>query len=127
MTTIKTVKDLISHFCGVKLWLYANDSTEEKPPTVLVRGINNYQIESAYPQYLECEVVDFDMGEDGLNIFIESPAGITLNMTVEAAEMLKLCLEEALNSSNNTRVEYARMFINAINETEKDSKTKLKC
>lgn len=73
MTTIKTVRDLIPRFHYVKLWLYANDSTKEKPPTVLVRGMNNYQIESAYPQYLDCEVVDFDMGEDGLNIFIESP------------------------------------------------------
>ena len=71
MTTIKTVRDLIPRFRGVKLWLYANNSTKENPPTVLARGMNNYQIESAYPQYLDCEVVDFDMGEEGLNIFIE--------------------------------------------------------
>lgn len=70
--TIKTVRDLIPRFREVKLWLYANDSTKEKPATVLVRGIDGYEIEAIYPQYLDCEVVDFDMGEDGLNIFIES-------------------------------------------------------
>ena len=116
--TIKTVRDLIPRFREVKIWLHANDSTKEKPATVLVRGIDGYEIEAVYPQCLDCEVVDFDMGEDGLNIFIESPAGITLNLSVEAAEMLKLCLEEALNSSNDTRVKYARIFINAINGTE---------
>lgn len=47
---------------------------------------------------------------------------VTLNMSVESAEMLKICLEEALNSSNETRVKYARIFIDAINEAEKDSK-----
>lgn len=71
MTTIKTVRDLIPRFHYVKLWLHANDSTKEKPATVLVRGIDGYEIEAVYPQYLDCEVVDFDMGEDGLNIFIE--------------------------------------------------------
>ena len=113
MTTIKTVRDLIPRFREVKLWLYENDSTN-----LLVRRMDGYDIEALYPQYLDCEVVDFDMGEDGLNIFIESPAGITLNLSVEAAEMLKLCLEEALNSSNDTRAKYARIFINTINGTE---------
>lgn len=47
---------------------------------------------------------------------------VTLNMSVESAEMLKICLEEALNSSNETRAKYARIFIDAINEAEKDSK-----
>lgn len=71
--TIKTVRDLIPRFRGVKLWLYANNSAKENPPSVLIRGIDGYEIEAVYLQYLDFEVINFDMGEDGLNIFIESP------------------------------------------------------
>ena len=71
--TIKTVRDLITRFRGVKLWLYANNSTKENPPSVLLCGIDGYEIEAVYPQCLDFEVINFDMGEDGLNIFIEYP------------------------------------------------------
>lgn len=71
--TIKTVRDLIPRFRSVKLWLYANDSTKKKLPSVLVSGMDGYQIEAIYPQCLDFEVINFDMGENGLNIFIEYP------------------------------------------------------
>lgn len=47
---------------------------------------------------------------------------ITLDMSFEAAEMLKVCLEEALNSKNNTRVKYAKIFIDSINKAENKAK-----
>ena len=47
---------------------------------------------------------------------------ITLTMSYGAAEMLKICLEEALNSNNETRAKYARIFIDEIREAEMKAK-----
>lgn len=40
---------------------------------------------------------------------------ITLQLTPEQAEMLKLCLLDSLNSDNETRAKYARLFIDTLN------------
>ena len=47
---------------------------------------------------------------------------ITLTMSYGEAETLKFCLEEALDSNNETRAKYARIFIDEICEAEMKAK-----
>lgn len=47
---------------------------------------------------------------------------ITLALTFDQAEMLKLCLEESLDSKNNTKAKWAGIFLDAINNAQMETK-----